>query len=161
MTTLNNVVLFVLSFVLVLSVGSVVPAFAQGTWYSPGPSVDDFTGETSYMALQNLDQLSIIILCDDENTTSVSFVLNGGKISRDGTLLYRLDGADIRTVQFTDQDAVISLAGARAIAFLMDIGRGLAMRVRIPTFRGSPAEGTFRILGMATHVNEIRKHCDW
>ena len=172
MRTLINVVLFVLVLVLF---GSVVPADAQpeGRWFSSGPRVDDFTRGTSYAARQRNSAVSVAIGCSVGDTTYVAFVFGG--VSLDGTVQYRLDGADIRSIRFTMDDPdheilayavgsgredVISLEDDRAIAFLGDIGDGREMRVRIRTRIGIAAQ-TINLEGMAEHVSEVRRYCDW
>lgn len=159
MKTLNCIVAF-LAFAFV-SFGSVVPVDAQGRWIA-AETVDDFTGETRYMAFQPSDDVTFGIGCtgDEIANVSVVLILDDG-ISRDGSFQYRVDDSDIRDAEWTDGNEVIGLTAGRAVSFIREISGGRELRVRIPRFRSSNIDGTFNLEGMATHLSEVERRCDF
>lgn len=164
MKTLNCIVA-ILAFAFV-SFGSVVPVDAQtpGRWFGR-ERVDDFSGETEYRAFSfqasvgTGSRMRLQFDCDG-SSTSVLLRLNDG-IARDGSFQYRVDDSDVRNASWNDGNEFVSIAGVGAVAFIREISGGRELRVRIPRFRDSSVDATFNLEGMATHVDEIRRLCDW
>lgn len=123
-------------------------------------AVDDFSGETIYYAMYITGNVSIGFSCVD-NDTYVIVTLDDG-ISRDGTFQYRVDDSDVRDAEWTDDNENIYTQGDRSITFLRDISGGRELRVRIPRFRSRyRVDQTFPLDGMAPHLSEVRRRCDW
>ena len=166
MKTLNCIVA-ILAFAFV-SFGSVVPVDAQGRWLGR-ESVDDFSGETSYTAVQVVQAsrdsdgtVSMMIGCQNtggsRNTTALLEMTEG--IASDGSFQYRVDDSGVRDAEWYDGNEFVGAAGSVAVAFLREISGGRELRVRISRFREASVDATFNLDGMATHVSEIRRLCD-
>lgn len=128
--------------------------------------VDEFTGETSYVAGQEQDRAVFVISCDVNRIVNVVFsVLN--EEARDGFMQYRLDDSDIRSIEFdaTEMagfDSVMVLGGARAAEFIVSVLHSRELRVRIPVEQYDyydHVDETFILEGLAEHAREVGRRC--
>lgn len=156
MKTLNCIVA-ILAFAFV-SFGSVVPVDAQGRWIGQ-ENVDDFSGETSYTAVQSDSGVTLSIGCMEGGATAVLLALSNG-LACDGSFQYRLDDSDVTDAEWVDGNRFIAIQGAGAVAFIREISDGRELRVRIPRFNRGRVNATFNLDGVAPHVSEVERLCD-